>query len=100
MSLYGAVQEAERTGKELLVSSGALDSSGELLITTDFANIDAVVATVEKTTAPTTLVLTSEVDGSDVTIHGWKATAADDTAMIASDAGETVNVIVLGRRRK
>ncbi len=99
MSLQGAVAEAVREGKEVLVEEGTLDTSGELAISTPFANIDSVVATVKKATAPTTIALSYGVSGNDVTVYGWKATAANDVTLIASDANETVSVVVIGRRR-
>lgn len=98
MSL-NALAEAVRQGKELLCGTGELDSSGELAIATPFATIDAVVATVNKATAPTTLVLSSDVSGNDVTIKGWKATASNDVTLVASDANEEVDYIIIGRRR-
>lgn len=101
MSLYGAVAENERQGKELKCGIGALAAvTGILAITTEFDTIDSVVATVQKATAPTTSALTYSVSGSTVTIHGWMATAADDTALIASTAEESVSYIIMGRRRQ
>jgi len=94
-----ALAEAVRQGKAVQCENGSLDSSGELAIATEFATIDSVVATVNKATAPTTSQLTYSVSGSTVTIHGWKATATADTALIASDANEDVSVVIIGRRR-
>ena len=99
MALYNALAEAVRQGKQVQVENGALDASGLLVITTGFATIDSVQATVEKATAPTTSQLTFSVSGSTVTIRGWKATATADTALIASDALEDVSVVIVGRRR-
>lgn len=99
MSLYGALAEAVREGKEIQVEEAELDSSGQASIATNFATIDAVVATVKKATAPTTIALTWGVSGNDVTVYGWKATASNDVTLIASDANETVSVMIIGRRR-
>lgn len=100
MALQNALAEAVRQGKEILAEEAALDASGELVISTPFATIDSVTALVKKATAPTTIALTSSVDGNDVTVHGWKATASGDVTLIASDAEETVYVVVVGRRRR
>lgn len=100
MALYGALAEFDRQGKEVLCTSGALSALGVLDVVTEFATIDAVSATLEGDTAPTTAVLTYSVDGSTVTISGWMPTAADDTALIASDGEETVSVVIIGRRRQ
>jgi len=99
MALYNAVAETVRNGKELMVEEVTLDTSGEAVITTPYATIDAVTATLKKGTAPTTATLSFSVSGNEVTIHGWMPTAADDTALIASTANETVSVVIIGRRR-
>lgn len=100
MTLYGAVGEVERKGKEVVTASGDFDSAGEATISTPFANIDAVIVTVNKATAPTTQQVTYSVSGSTVTLHAWKATAAGNTALTASDAGESYSVMIIGRRRQ
>ena len=100
MSLFGALAEADREGKEVMVASGSLNASGQLEIDTPFATIDHVGATVaEQSTAPTTAVITYDVDGSAVTLYAWAATATADTALVASDGEESVTVTVIGRRR-
>lgn len=100
MSLYGALAEFDRQGKEVLCTTGALSALGVLAIPTEFATIDAVTATLNGDTAPTTITLSYEVDGSEVTISGWMATAVDDVTLVASDGEETVSVIIIGRRRQ
>lgn len=98
MSL-NALGEAVRQGKEALCGSGALSAAGVLAVTTPFAQIDAVVATVNSSTAPETVSLSYSISGNVVSIRGWKVTAVDDATLIASDAEESVSYIILGRRR-
>lgn len=100
MSLYGAMAETDRQGKEIKIVSGALDASGQLEIDTPFANVDHVNATITgQATAPTTSVLSYDVSGNTVTVYGWMVTAAGDTTLIASDGEEDITVEIIGRRR-
>lgn len=94
MSLYGALAETVREGKEIYTVRQALDGSGELEIRTPYASIDAAVATVEGATAPDAVVLACEIDGGLVTVRGY------DGDGVASAAEETVSVIIIGRRRQ
>lgn len=97
MALFG-LGEVVRNGKKLVVVKGTLDGAGLLVVNTPFSVIEAASATVEKATAPTTSAITYDISGNTVTIRGWKATAAGDTTLIASDAGEDVSVMIFGRR--
>lgn len=99
MSLFGALAEKDREGKEVYVKEGALDSSGQLAISPGFSTIDAVSALVKKSSAPTTQQLSWEVSGGTVTVYGWEATASGDTALTATSSQETVSVTIIGRRR-
>ena len=98
MSLYGALAEDKREGKRVLVAKGAL-VAGVLVVTTDFANIDAVAATIESATAPVTSLLTYSVAGNKVTVRGWKPTSVGSTTLIATTGTEPVSVTITGRRR-
>lgn len=93
MSLYGALAEADRDGKEVIAGSGDLDNNGQLEVETPFANVDAVVANVESSSAPDAVSLTWSVSGATVTLHGWTSAPA------ASTANETVSYTIIGRRR-
>lgn len=100
MSLFGALAEAEREGKEVQVASGSLDASGQLVIETPFAAIDHVEASLsEQATAPSTSVITSATGGNTVTLYGWMPTAAADTTLVASTGQESVTAVIIGRRR-
>lgn len=74
MSLYGALAEAERTGKEVLVGEVDLEGSNPTTVSTGFANVDAVLLQIEGSSAPT-------------------------TTLIESDGTETVSYVIIGRRR-
>lgn len=84
MSLYGALAETVREGKELLAARATLGGDGTLAVNTPFATIDAVTVSKEGT-APT-VVPRFSVSGSTVTFTG--------------DANATVSYIIIGRRRR
>lgn len=98
MSL-NAMAEAVRQGKAVLCGNGTFLAGGTLAVLTEFATVDSVVATINKATAPTTRAITFDVSGATVTLRGWKATAAGDTTLIASDATEDVYYTIIGRLR-
>lgn len=93
-----ALAETKRQGKEVMIASGAL-AAGVLAVTTEFATIDSVQATIQSSTAPLTVTLTWSVSGNVVTVRGWKPTNASTTTLIATTGTETVNVLIVGRRR-
>lgn len=84
MSLYGALAEAVREGKELLAARATLGAGGTLAVNTPFVTIDAVVVSAEGG-APT-VVPRFSVSGSTVTFTG--------------DNNATVSYIIIGRRRR
>lgn len=100
MSLFGAVAETDRQGKEIKTVSGALAANGQLEIDTPYAEIDHVSATVKQATTPATTVFTYEVVGNTVTVYGWMVTATGDSTLIASTGEEDVTVEITGRRRR
>lgn len=84
MSLYGALAETVREGKELLAARATLGAGGTLAVNTPFATIDAVV--VSKEGGAPTVVPRFSVSGSTVTFTG--------------DNNATVSYIIIGRRRR
>lgn len=84
MSLYGALAEAVREGKELMAGIAALDGSGEAAIDTPFAEVTAVVLT-KMDAAPT--------------IVPWYAVASG-VVTITGDASVDVSYVIIGRRRQ
>jgi hypothetical protein len=93
-----AVGELVREGKEIVCGSGDFDASGELEVATGFAHIDAVAWSIESDSAPATTFVTHSVDGGEVTFHAWEPTAADNSALTASNAEMTVSYVIVGRR--
>lgn len=102
MALYGALAEYEREGKEVVTGAVDLDGSNPTPVSTNFATIDAVVLTLNTSSAPgtSTSLLTYEVSGSTVNIYAWKITATGDATLVASDGTETVSYLIVGRRRQ
>lgn len=100
MALYGALAEAERTGKEVL--AGRVEVTASVTVSTPFAEIDTVGVTRETDTAPgvTATTYTFEVDGSDVKIYAWKPTSSSDPTLIAADAASDIAYFVVGRRAR
>lgn len=99
MSLHGALAEADRQGKELLVGETAITASVE--ITTGFATIDAVEIAHKTADAPGvgSIHFTYSVSGSKVTLYAWKVTATNDATLVAGTAETTVSYTIIGRRR-
>ena len=98
MTLFGALAERVRQGKQVITGSGAL-AAGSLVVNTKFATIDSVQAIVKKATAPTSIVLTWNNTGGAVTIYAWKVTASGDTTLIADTGTDTVSYVIVGRDR-
>ena len=98
MSLYGALAETERNGKELLCGRVELDSA-EAEIVTPFRTIDAVIATVQEDGAPATTVVTYEVNDNVVTLYGWAPTSSSVTTLVATSADDVVDYVIIGRPR-
>lgn len=95
-----AVGEYERQGKEVFCTTGDFDETGELVVTTGFAHIDGISWCLIDDSAPTPLQVTAEIDDNEVVFRAWEATAADNTALVASDAEATISVVIYGRRRQ
>lgn len=92
MSLYGALAENERQGKEVICHEEALASNGELAIGTSLAQIDSVALSIRSDASPTTDMLTWDFSDGTVTVYGW----ASGTA---STGEETISATIIGRRR-
>lgn len=99
MSLYGALAEHERQGKEVALYRTALSADGTLEIDTGFAEIDSVQVSINQGSEPTTTVTNWEATGNTVTIHGWKVTGSNNNTLVASDGEETLDIMIVGRRR-
>jgi hypothetical protein len=100
MALLGALAESKREGKEVLVGSGDFSAAGELDVATHFVRIDAVSCSIVSDSAPGTTFVTHSVSGATVTFHAWEPTAADNSALTASDAEMTLNYTIIGQRRR
>lgn len=99
MSLYGALAEADRQGKELQCGEAAITAS--VAISTEFATIDAVVVTHNTSSAPGvgSSHFTYAVSGNTVTIYAWKVTGSADTTLVAGTVETNVGYVIIGRRR-
>lgn len=99
MSLYGALAESDREGKEVSCGESAVTASVE--ITTPFADIDAVLITHKSGSAPGvgSAHFTYSVSGNVVTIYAWKVTASGDATLIAGTVETNVSYAIIGRRR-
>ena len=100
MSLYGALGEAVRTGKEVLSGEVALDGANPTVVSVPFASVDSVSLTLKGGTVPTASVLTYTVGAGVVNIFAWEPTDASTTTLTASDSTDTVSYDIIGRRRQ
>jgi hypothetical protein len=100
MTLYSALGEVERNGKEIVV--GRLELTADETVSTPFAQIDAVMVMKETDTAPgvTTTTYTFDVDGSDVNIYAWKPTSTSNPSLVAATDASDVSYIIIGRRAR
>lgn len=100
MSLYGALAETERNGKELACGETAVTASVD--ITTEFANIDAVVITHNTGSAPgvNSSHFSYSVSDNVVTIYAWKVTASGDATLVAGTTETNVSYVIIGRRAR
>jgi hypothetical protein len=104
MSLYGALAEADRTGKEVLASEVAL-ADGLAVVDTPFAIIDSVALCTVHTDdsgpeVPAIVHTTYRVVGHQVEIAGW-VFEIDTGNVVGLELGTTgtVSFQILGRRR-
>jgi len=96
-----AIGETNRQGKEIITITGTFPVNGILVASpVPYDTIDAVNVTVNQATAPTTSTFTWNFTGGVLSVYAWKATAAGDTTLIASDAEETASITIIGRRRR
>lgn len=100
MSLFGALAEGVRQGKEVLTGRLEIATASETVVT-PFATIDAVIVTREGDGAPgvTSSVFTYDVDGNEVDIYAWRPTSSSNPTLIAGNAAVTVSYVIIGRRR-
>lgn len=100
MALLGALAEAVREGKEIVVGEAALDGSNPTPITHTFRVVKNVQLTLKGTSAPglSTSVLTYDVSGQTLNVYGWMPTGATNPTLIASTGTETFSYMIVGIR--
>lgn len=103
MSLYNAIAETFRTGKEKIVQSLAI-AAASATITTPYKSVDGVIVTNNIGVSPGiagSIIFTWTFAAATgvVTVFAWKATAAGDGTLIAGTVACTVSVEITGRRR-
>jgi len=100
MSLFGAIAEAVREGKEL--QSGETAVTASVTVATNFASVKSVVITQKIGTAPglNSSIYTYTVSAAGVvTIFAWKPTSVSNPTLVAGTVASTVGFVILGTRR-
>lgn len=101
MSLYNAIAETFRTGKEKIVQSLAI-AAASATITTPYKSVDGVLISLNVGVAPAitdSIFFTWTFSAGTVTIFAWKFTSNANPTYIAGAAACTVSVEITGRRR-
>lgn len=107
MTLYSALGEVERNGKEVMVGTATFAAGGTVDVSTVFAQVDAVAATLLHTDdsgpeVPTVVNISARVDGSTVEFAAWAleddSGPTGDLELDTSEASFTYTII--GRRAR
>lgn len=108
MSLYGALAETVREGKEIITGRGTFGAGGTVNVAHPFAEVIAVLTSLEHAdstgpVAPTVFTITHRVDGAVVEFAAWASDAASDTdplELVADTSESSFTYAIIGRRRR
>lgn len=100
MSLYGAIAENVREGKEVIAAELALDGANPTVITTPFKTIKSVSLTLKGAVAPGlgVSVLTYNVVANVVNVYAWEPTSVSNPTLVASTDTDTFAYVIVGTR--
>src|SRR5690606_18385130 len=105
MSLYGALAETVREGKEIITGRATFGAGGTVDVAHPFAEVIAVLTSLEHAAgpvAPTVFTITHRVDGAAVEFAAWASDAASDTdplELTADTSESSFTYAIIGRRR-
>lgn len=105
MSLYGALAETVREGKEIITGRATFGAGGTVDVAHPFAEVISVLTSLEHAagpTAPTVFTITHRVDGAVVEFAAWASDAASDTdplELVADTSESSFTYAIIGRRR-